>query len=170
MATMKDQIIEAIATHPEDTITIPEIIKELSHLNPNENTVRVCVSRDLQRAGIVKKIKKVGKFALYKILRRHWILTKEDRVKPTPEPEGLNYEQIGMAMVRHIKNLEEKVKEFAESYSSLQSHLNKVEASNRLYMKNRDNEINDLKKQINILRDRLKSKETKFPMSELIGR
>lgn len=166
MASIKDQIIEAIVTHPEDTITIPDIEAQFDG-KLNIHTIRVCVSRDLAREGYVKKTKKQGFFMVYKILKRG---VEKVPVIPAPESNGLNYEQIGMAMVRHIKNLEEKVKEFAESYSSLQSHLNKVEASNRLYMKNRDNEINDLKKQINILRDRLKSKETKFPMSELIGR
>jgi len=163
MATIKQQIIETILTHPENTITIPQIGHQLDN-KLNVQTLRVCVSRDLAREGYIKKIGKNGHFAVYKILKRE--------VKKTApvESNGLNYEQIGMAMVRHIDQLKEKIKEISTSYSNLQIEYNKEVKANRFVEKRKNNEINDLKKQINILRDRLKSKETKFPMSELIGR
>lgn len=173
--TIYYQILEAIVTHPKETFTIDEIMKELPD-GLNIHTLRVTVSRDIKNAGFIERVKKEGTLAVYKILKREIVDANPPKTVVVRKKPELNLEQIGEAMVRHIKNLEEKIKELGQAYSDIQTELSKEKEANKLMARDRFKKIEDLRKENESLRKTIQklkeiseSKGGTFKLEELIG-
>ena len=165
MSTLKNQVLEAILTHPKDTIMIKDIVAQLDE-NVNIATIRVIVARDLKNEGYVKRTDFKGKFGVYKILKRDRETTAAVKVK---KKEEISLEDIGKAIVDRIRQLENKIVEISQAYSDLQTEYRKEVDANKVVTKRHLKEIEELKEVIRVHADRLKAKERTFNISELTG-
>jgi len=160
MATLKDQVIGAVITHSGDHITVADVIKKLP--DANYHSITTCMARDLKNLGYIEKagyqVPESGKrrVALYRILQRTFGESK---------PAQISASAIGMAIVRHIKNLEKKVNEIQEALENMRNAYNGAKKDLKYYKK----QVDTLKIDNTKLREALAAKSQTFKLSELTG-
>jgi len=163
-ATKKEQVIEAIITHPDETFQMKDIAEQFPDFS--QNSLQVLISRDLVKAKyITRTVPTRGKKPqIYKILKREpytrIIPPKSDlqsvkRRKLTiekKEPNELSMIQIGESIYYYIQKLKGKIQELSLSYSNLQSELNKEKNATKVFINERDKKIKELEEQIEVLK------------------
>lgn len=177
--TKISQVIEAIITHPKNSITVSELMEQFPDWK------RIAIQNHVVNAknkGYLKPVYKWGKKdrpQIYNILKREpheskirkyrsKNTAKAKSVKPAGMRSEVDMETIGLSMVTYINKLKSKIQTLSNSYSDLQSELRKTNESNRITIKNKDKLISELKNEIANLRKNIRRDSGKtFDMSEI---
>jgi len=179
MKTIREIVLEVILTHPQDIITINEISDQLEGKIPIEqlrNTIQ-----GIRSIGYITT-EKTGSGSLgpaeYKIITREKIprkkpnllnsyrqlkrkksistikeKSKEDIIESISE---LSMRKTGEVIYFLIHDLKKQFHELSTAYSDLQSTLNKEKSSFRIVLKEKENQITELKETLEVFRKRLR--------------
>lgn len=174
--TLLDLLVEVVRTHPYDTITVAEIMKEVPK-GTNKHSVQNYVAKILRRDGMLRPIGNTLP-KVYKILKRGaveapWtakakskVDAKEPEIETGPEISDADLGRMVYAAHEDLKN---KFMELTNDYSDMQVKLKEQKESYEGTLKKLNNRVRELNSLISALRNRISEKEgRKFRLDELV--
>ena len=134
--TLKQIIIDAIATQPKASFSSADIVKDVLQLKPlaNVGSIRTCIRRDLVKDGVIVK---AGK--------RLWKLAKPS-VKP--EETTINAAELGSAMIDYVEKLRKEIELCKIKATDLKIKFDNDEKGWRAIVKSKDETIAQLNRRI----------------------
>jgi len=175
--TKISQIVEAIITHPNPTITSKEVAEQF----PDWTIISVRNHMVLAKnKGYVEPTQSwggEGRPQVYKILKRdpynpirkkHVMKKRKPTTKKGPLPAEVDMDTLGIAMVTYIDKLKAKIQDLTEKYLNINSELQKTQASARVTIRDREKKIEELKREVGILRNKIRNDSGKtFNLGEI---
>lgn len=172
-----DFSVEAVITHPKETITTEELHSQFPEWSKKRVHNQIGA---LQKMGYleIKAGAKGGKRRNYKILSREPYSSKFRSIRPkktekkeagtTPPAGAINMEQMGLAIYAYIGKLKAKVQELSGAYSDIQSEMQKDRASFKITLGDMHKRIKELEGERDVLRKRIRTDSGKtFSLGEL---
>ena len=133
--TLKQIIIDAIATQPKALFSSADIVRDVLQLKPlaNIGSIRTCIRRDLVKDGVVVK---AGK--------RLWKLAQPIR----PEDITTNAAELGSAMIDYVEKLRKDIELWKIKAADLKIKFDHDEKEWRAIVKAKDETIARLNQRI----------------------
>jgi hypothetical protein len=174
MATVISQIVEVVITHPEDTLTAYDVIKELPNLK--KPTVWASMSNLVRSGYLDRTIDKPNTRGgpkvtqIYKILKRDphkpgkpgrkggyrkngW---DEPPEKAKPEEDLLSYSQVGKRIVIYIQEIEKALNESRADLNELSSTYHKEVSSSKVVRERHIKKIKELEEMVKNLHEKIR--------------
>jgi len=135
--TLKQIIIDAIATQPKAFFSSADIVRDVLQLKPlaNVGSIRTCIRRDLVKDGVVVK---AGK--------RLWKLAQP--IKPCVEDITTNAAELGSAMIDYVEKLRKDIELWKIKAADLKIKFDHDEKEWRAIVKAKDETIARLNQRI----------------------
>ena len=174
--TKISQVIEAIITHPNDTITSEELAEQLPDWTIISVRNHIVLAK---KKGYVEPTQNwaggEGGLQVYKILKRDpyeptrkMYKKRKPTTKKDPLPAEVDMDTLGIAMVTYIDKLKAKIQDLSESYLNVNSELQKTKSSAKITIRDREKKIEELNREVGILRNKIRTDSGKtFNLGEI---
>jgi hypothetical protein len=133
--TLKQVIIDAVATQPKPVFKSIDVIKDVRQIMPEANagSIRTCLRRDLVKDGIVVKASR-------------FLWRRAEEQKP-----DISAVDLGSAIIDYVENLKKTTNQLNIKISDLEIRLRNSDKEWREVLKQKDNTIESLNRRISAL-------------------
>jgi uncharacterized coiled-coil protein SlyX len=170
--TLLDAVVEVIITHPHETITIVEMMRQLPK-DTNKHTVQNYAAKALRRAEMIRPTAS-GLPKVYKILKREPLTEPPWAHKPKPkeppaeeskkqEPKTeISDAELGRAVFDAMEELKRSFQELTQQYSDQQIRMDALKTAHQRDLKTLNRKITEQNGMISAMRDRVKGRTHKL--------